>query len=402
MQTPELASPTCVIDEVNSLPPYSVSIMKHFQSLPDPRVVGRSHHLLLDIIATTICGVICGASTWEQVETYGNDHFAFLNTFLELPNGIPSHDTFNRVFRHLDSEAFGNCFVDWINAISKKLHLKTARWHAAIDGKTARHSFDHGSPKTALHLLTAWASENGFTLGQMAVDDKENEITGIPKLLEILDLEGAIVTIDAIGCQKKIAEKIREKDADYILAVKDNQPHLLEDVKGLFDKHAETPGAASNSSSHAEDSKGHGRKETRTCIVLNELDGIRGLDNWKDAKRVAVVHRKCWEGTEYSEEFRYYIGSYDGEAKDYLTYSRKHWGIENGQHYVLDVTFREDDNRMRKDHGPANLALVRRIALSLLNQEKSTRMTTPTKRLHACGNDDYLLQILAGLDQHLD
>jgi predicted transposase YbfD/YdcC len=383
-------------------PRISISFMKYFDSLPDHRVVGRSSHLLLDIIGITICAVICGAESWEQVETYGKDRHDFLKTVMALPNGIPSHDTFNRVFRYLNPKAFGQCFVDWINAISKKLHLTPARWHAAVDGKTARHSFDHGSPKSAMHLLTAWASENGFTLGQMAVEDKTNEITGIPKLLEILHLEGAVVTIDAMGCQKKIAEKIREKKADYILAVKDNQPNLLEDIQEKFDKHAENPGPESTYNTHEEKSKGHGRRETRTCIVLNDLEGIRGIGDWKDAKRIACVFRQCWEGDKYSEEFQHYLGSYDGMAKDYLAYSRKHWGIENGQHYVLDVTFREDDNRMRKDHGPENLALVRRIALSLLNQEKSTRMTTPTKRLHACGNDDYLLQILAGLDQHLD
>jgi predicted transposase YbfD/YdcC len=399
MESTGLLMPANLTGEVSPELPLSTSIMKHFESLRDPRVVGRSHHLLLDIIATTICAVICGADSWEKVETYGNDHYDFLKTFLALPNGIPSHDTFNRVFRHLDPEAFGTCFVDWMNAISKKLHLASVRWHAAIDGKTARHSFDYGSPKSALHLLTAWASENGFTLGQMAVDDKSNEITGIPKLLELLHLEGAIVTIDAMGCQKKIAEKIREKDADYILAVKENQPHLLEDIKELFDKHAESHGPTSSYSTHEEDSKGHGRKETRSCIVLNELEGIRGLGEWKDAKRVAFVFRQCWEGEKYSEECSYYLGSYDGRAKDYLAYSRKHWGIENGQHYVLDVTFREDDNRTRKGHGQENLALVRRIALSLLKQERSTRMSTPTKQFHACGNDEYLLKILAGFKE---
>ena len=380
-------------------PRISISFMKYFESLPDHRVIGRSSHLLLDIIGITICAVICGAESWEQVETYGKDRQDFLKTIMALPNGIPSHDTFNRVFRYLNPEAFGQCFADWINAISMKLHLTPGRWHAAVDGKTARHSFDHGSPKSAMHLLTAWASENGFTLGQMAVEDKTNEITGIPKLLEILYLERAVVTIDAIGCQKKIAEKVREKKADYILAVKGNQPHLFEDIKDKFDKHAESPGPESTYSTHEENSKGHGRRETRTCIVLNDLEGIREIGDWKDAKRVACVFRQCWEGDRYSEEFQHYLGSYDGMAKDYLAYSRKHWGIENGQHYILDVTFREDDNRTRKDHGPENIALVRRIALSLLSQEKSTKMTTPTKRLHACGNDDYLLKILSGLEE---
>jgi predicted transposase YbfD/YdcC len=375
-----------------------ISFLKHFESLRDPRVVGRSTHLLLDIIGITICAVICGADSWEQVETYAKDHYDFLKTLFVLPKGIPSHDTFNRVFRYLDAKAFGQCFADWINVISEKLHLKPIRWHAAIDGKTARHSFDFASPSSALHLLTAWASDNGFTLGQMAVDGKSNEITGIPKLLEILHLEGAIVTIDAIGCQKKIAEKVREKKADYIFAVKENHPHLYEDIKQLFEKHAENPGPASSYSRHEATSKGHGRKEIRTCIVLSDLKDIRDLAEWKDAKRVAMVLRQCWEGDKYSEEVRYFLGSYAGPAQEYLTYSRNHWGIENGQHYVLDVTFREDDNRTRKDHGPANLALIRRIALSLLHQEKSTKMTTPTKRLHACGNDDYLLTILGGLD----
>jgi predicted transposase YbfD/YdcC len=247
--------------------------------------------------------------------------------------------------------------------------------------------------------LTAWATDNEFTLGQMAVDEKSNEITGIPKLLEILYLERAIVTIDAIGCQKEIATKIREKEADYIFAVKDNQPRLFEDIKKRFDKHAECPGQESSFSTFTEDSNGHGRKERRTCIVLNDLKEIRGLAEWKDAKRIVMVLRECWEGGKYTEECRYFIGSYDGNAKDYLGYIRKHWGIENGQHYVLDVTFREDENRTRKGHGQENLALVRRIALSLLKQETSTRMSTPTKRLHACGSDEYLLKVLAGFKE---
>src|SRR6266536_2076802 len=388
---------------IRLIPPQPISLLDHFAPLPDHRVVGRTSHLLLDIIAISICACICGAESWEQVVTYANDHRAFLDTFLALPNGVPSHDTFNRVFRHLDPEAFNKCFVDWLNAVSARLHLGPLRWHAAVDGKTARHSFDSSTPKGALHLLTAWASENGFTLGQMAVGDKSNEITGIPKLLEILYLEGAVVTIDAIGCQKKIAAKVREKKADYIFAVKENQPHLYEDVMRLFEEHWQDPEAQEGKySAHEERSKGHGREEVRTCIVLNELEGIRGLDKWADAGRIAVVIRQCWEGDKYSVESRYFLGSYLGTAKDYLYYCRQHWGIENGQHYILDVTFREDDDRTRKDHGPENFALIRRIALTLLKQDKSTKMTTPTKRIHACGNDAYLHQILLGFNEQSD
>jgi predicted transposase YbfD/YdcC len=380
----------------SDLTPPPLSLLEHFAALPDPRVLGRSHHLLLDIIGITICAVISGAQSWEQVHTYGVDHHDFLATFLELPNGIPSHDTFNRVFRHLDPEAMAACFVDWINAISARLHLQPVRWHAAIDGKTARRSFNQKTPNDALHLLTAWASENGFTMGQLAVGDKSNEITGIPKLLEILHLEGAVVTIDAIGCQKKIAAKVREKKADYILAVKENQPHLHEDVVQRFLDHSDSPEPQGSYSSYEEPSKGHGRAEVRSCIVLNDLKEIRGIEHWVDAKRIALVYRECWEGGKCSEELRYYVGSLAGTAQEYLSYIRQHWGIENGQHYILDVTFREDDNRTRKDNGPENLALVRRIALSLLKQDKSKKMSTPTKRLHACGNDEYLRQLLMG------
>ena len=237
----------------------------------------------------------------------------------------------------------------------------------------------------------------------MAVDDKSNEITGIPKLLEILYLEGAVVTIDAIGCQKKIAAKVREKKADYIFAIKDNQPRLYEDVMRLFEVHCENPEAREGKySAHDEHSEGHGRREIRTCIVLNDLEGIRDLDKWADAGRIAIVIRQCWEGDKYSVESRYFLGSYQGTAKDYQYYCRQHWGIENGQHYVLDVTFREDDDRTRKDHGPENFALIRRIALSLLKQDKSTKMSTPTKRIHACGNDAFLLSLLNGLPDSAD
>lgn len=393
---PSTTSSPALPGTANGPAPRPLSLLEHFAALPDPRVVGRSHHLLLDVIGIAICAVISGANSWEQVHTYGVDHHDFLATFLELPNGIPAHDTFNRIFRHLDPEAFATCFVDWINAISARLHLQPIRWHAAVDGKTARRSFKNKSPNDALHLLTAWASDNGFTMGQLAVADKSNEITGIPKLLEILHLEGAVVTIDAIGCQKKIAAKVREKKADYILAVKENQPHLHEDVVQRFLDHSDSPEPEGTFSSHQEQSQGHGRKVVHCCIVLKDLRAIRGIDNWLDAKRIALVYRECWEGGKCSEELRYYLGSLEGTARDYLCYSRKHWGIENGQHYVLDVTFREDDNRTRKDHGPENLALVRRIALSLLHQDKSKKMTTPTKRLHACGNDEYLRQLLMG------
>jgi predicted transposase YbfD/YdcC len=393
---PSAALPRALAGTGTDQTPPPLSLLQHFTALPDPRVLGRSHHLLLDILGITICAVISGANSWEQVHTYGQDHHDFLATFLELPNGIPSHDTFNRVFRHLDPEAFATCFVDWINAISARLHLRPIRWHAAVDGKTARRSFNQKTPNDALHLLTAWASDNGFTMGQLAVAGKSNEITGIPKLLEILHLAGAVVTIDAIGCQKKIAAKVREKKADYILAIKENQPHLYEDVVQRFLDHSDSPAAEDSYSSHEEQSKGHGRHEVHSCIVLNDLQEIRGIDNWVDAKRIALVYRECWEGGKCSEELRYYLGSLEGKAEEYLSYCRKHWGIENGQHYVLDVTFREDDNRTRKDHGPENLALVRRIALSLLHQDKSKKMSTPTKRLHACGNDEYLRQILMG------
>jgi predicted transposase YbfD/YdcC len=383
---------------LSRFPPPPPGLVEAFAEIPDPRVTGRCAHRLRDIVVMAIAAVIAGAETWEDVADYAQAKRDWLTTFLELPNGIPSHDTFNRVFRLLKPEPFQECFLDWIEKVSEQLGMSPLRRHTAIDGKTARHSFDPSSAKGALHLLNAWAVENGIALGQIPINGKQNEITAIPKLLEMLDLEENVITIDAIGCQKEIAKQIKEGGGDYILQVKDNQPHLHEDIEAKFKKHQQQPGPEGSYSRCEEESHGHGRRERRICIVLNDLAGIRNLGMWVGLKRIIMVMRQCWEGEKYTEEVRYYIGSLEVKAPLYLYYTRRHWGIENGLHYVLDVTFREDASRVRKGHGQENLGLLRRIAITLLKQDKTEKRSIRRKRILARDNNDYLRRVLFGIN----
>jgi predicted transposase YbfD/YdcC len=368
------------------------SIFTHFADLKDPRLNRTRLHNLLDIVVIAIGAVICGADGWEDIAKYGRAKRQWLQTFLELPNGIPSHDTFRRVFCLLDPLAFLQCFQSWIDVLSAGLGIK----RVAIDGKTVRRSFDRASGKAALHLVSAWATEQHLVLGQVAVDSKSNEITAIPKLLELLDVSGAMVSIDAMGCQKEIAAKIRAAAGDYVLSVKDNQPNLLTDIQGCFEQGLDTDFEGLEHSYHEESYRGHGRTEKHCVHTILNPEGIRDQALWQDLKAITLVISERQEaGQEKTEEVRYYIGSRAATAKVYANSIRSHWGIENGLHWVLDVSFNEDQCRMRTEHSPENMALLRRLALCLLKKH-GCKGSVRGKRLQSGWNDQFLVEILGG------
>ncbi len=374
----------------------NASIETHFGSITDPRIERNKLHLLVDILTIAICASVCGADKWEDVEDFGKAKEAWFRTFLALPNGIPSHDTFNRVFNRLDPKEFQASFLSWINAASQLISGQVI----AIDGKVLRRSHDRGVGKSAIDMVSAWATENHLVLGQVKVDEKSNEITAIPQLLKALEISGCIITIDAMGCQKSIAEEIVDQGAEYILALKDNQGNLFEDVKLLFDDLEESEYKAYPFDYHITVNKGHGRIEIRECWTISEtttLSHLRGYADWKKLNTVSRIRAQRWIGDKKSCEDRYHIASVTG-ARKVLNAVRSHWGIENELHWSLDMTFDEDRSRVRKDYGAENLAVLRHIALNLLKQEKTSKRSVRGKRLLAGWNDDYLTKVLQGLD----
>jgi predicted transposase YbfD/YdcC len=369
---------------------HRVALVEHFAGLPDPRVPRTRRHELTDILVIAICAVICACESWEDIAAYGRAKAVWFRAFLSLPHGIPSHDTFRRVFNRLNPEAFQRCFRSWIAALSQAKGLK----QIAIDGKTLRRSFDRAAGKAALHLVSAWATENHLTLGQVAVDAKSNEITAIPKLLDLLDLTGAVVTIDAMGCQKEIAQQIRRGGGHYVLALKENQPLLYADVARCWAQALEDGRPGQDYERHETLDKGHGRTETRTCYLRRAPQGLHQAEQWPDLYALCLVCSERTVGHQTQTEVRYYLGSWPGTAAQYLGVIRSHWGIENSLHWVLDVTFHEDANRTRKEHGPENVALLRRLAVSLLKQDQTRSGSIHNKRLQAGWDDDYLLRVL--------
>jgi len=374
----------------------SASIEHHFGGLKDPRVDRTKRHKLLDVIVITICGVICGADDWVSIEQFGNAKLEWFREFLELPTGIPSHDTFGRIFARLDPEHFHTSFMNWIMAVSDI----TKGQVIAIDGKTLRRSHDKALGKGAIVMVSAWATANHLVLGQVKVNEKSNEITAIPELLRALDVSGCIITTDAMGCQKEIASLIVEEEADYVLALKENHGQLYEDVKLLFDDLAASQYSAYSHDMERTVNKGHGRLETRWCWAISDpliVQALRGTKDWKKLRSVVKVQAKRNDGQKVTVEDRYYLSSLDGDAQRLLAATRTHWGIENSLHWVLDIAFREDESRVRKGYGAQNLATVRHIALNLLKQDKTAKIGIKNKRLKAGWDEKYLLRVLAGL-----
>jgi predicted transposase YbfD/YdcC len=366
------------------------AIRKCFEGVPDPRVVGRCDHLLIDILTISLLAVICGADDWTDIEVFGRVREAWLREFLELPEGIPSHDTFRRVFELLDRNQFAAGLLQWTQALQEATDSKLV----AIDGKTLRRSHRKRGGLSALHLVTAWSTENGLTLGQYATEDKSNEITAIPELLKLLSLEGCTVTIDAMGCQKEIAAEIRTGKADYVLAVKENQPHLYEDLVQHFQDVLEEEHSLPARQHHATEEKGHGRQEQRFYYSTPVPAELRNREAWRDIQSVGcAIGSTLREGRE-TGLVRYFISSLKPDAKRSGKAVRNHWGIENSQHWVLDVTFREDDCRQQDRNGAANLASVRRLAISLLRQDKTITRGAKAKRMVAALDPTYLLRVL--------
>jgi predicted transposase YbfD/YdcC len=365
------------------------SIAELFADLPDPRLDRNKRHRLDDILTIALCAVLSGADTWAEVEFYGRCKEPFLRRFLALPHGIPSHDTFNRVFALLDPRAFAECFGRWMTAVAAATGLVPV----AIDGKAVR-SAPRPTASGRLHLVTAWATANGVALGQQAVADGSNEVAAIPELLRLLDLTGTLVTLDAAGCQRENARLIRERQGHYLLAVKGNQPALFEAVRAVVDRACEADFAGVQFDQHEAVEDGHGRHEERYVTVIREPDGLPGA--WPDVAAVVLVGReRVAKGTAASTT-HYYVTSYPGTAAQLAGWVRGHWGIENGLHWVLDVAFREDESRTRAGHAGANLAMLRRVAVSLLKRA-GDHGSIQTRRLMAAWDDDYLLTALRGI-----
>ena len=360
------------------------AFQEHFKNLNDPRVERTRKHPLINIVFIAVCGVLSGANSFAAIEEFGLDRRTWFARFLDLTNGVPSDDTFARVLARLDPGAFERCLLSWIRAVQEVTENRLI----AIDGKTLRGSYDRRDGKAAIHMVSAWASENKLSLGQVVVDEKSNEITAIPELLRLLDVSGALVTIDAMGCQKEIADLIREGKGDYVLAVKQNQPTLYEQVEEAVGAGLEQD--ASDLDEHRTVEVGHGRQETRTYVVFPAPETVDPDGAWRDLSAVgmAITGSSDTQGR-CRLEARYYILSVLLSAARFAGAVRGHWSIENNLHWQLDVSFREDQCRVRTDHAPANLSVIRRFALGLLKRETSCRRGIETKRLKCAASDAY-------------
>ena len=365
------------------------SLKKHFRALKDPRVVGRTHHLLLDLIVMAICGVIGNCDDWPDIALFARQRESWFKRFLKLPGGVPSHDTFERVFAALDPRAFERCCLAWLRDVADLVGVG----HIAIDGKTLCGSA--GAALGPLHLVSAWATQAHLVLGQVAVDGKSNEITAIPQLLELLDLHGALVTIDAIGCQKAIATKIVAGGGDYVLVVKANQEHLLQDIQETVTRALDGELPAGKVRTHTTREQGHGRQEERSCVVIQSVAGIRDRRAWPQLTTVGMCRRERTVNGQSSTEVCYFIGSRRMAARRYAQALRSHWGIENNLHWQLDVSFHEDANRIENRHGAANCALLRKLALALLKQHPR-KDSLARKRKAAALDPAFLAETLAG------
>jgi predicted transposase YbfD/YdcC len=370
-----------------------ITIADHFAAMSDPRIERSKLHKLIDIITIAICAVISGADTWVDIEMYGDAKYKWLKKFLELPHGIPSHDTFARVFAWINLKQFQECFLCWVKSISKI----TDNQIVAIDGKTLRHSYDEADEKAAIHMVSAWATSQKLVLGQVKVGEKSNEITAIPELLKVLDLNGCIVTIDAMGCQREIVKLIKERGGDYVITLKKNQGSLYSRVEDVFKQAVLIKYQGFEHNVYQSREVGHGRREIRHYTTLSDIKTlVDSEDKWAGLMTVGRVDYVRTIKGEPKLETRYYISSLAINAQKFAEYVREHWQIENSLHWVLDVQFNEDDYRIRKDNSPENFAVLRHIAHNLLNQEKSLKVGVKRKRNRAGWDDDYLFKVLFG------
>ena len=367
-----------------------ITLLEHFAKLTDPRIDRTKDHKLIDILAIAICGMLCGADNWVAMEQYGNAKEEWLKQFLELPNGIPSHDTISRVFARLDPVEFEECFRNWVKSIAQLIPGEIVN----IDGKTAKHSGSKNKGKKAIHLVNAWASEQKLVLGQTKVRSKSNEITAIPELIKVLELSGCLVTIDAMGTQTKIAQLIQDKGADYCLALKGNHQYLHERVVDLFEQAEAHDWSEIEHDFHRTINKGHGRTEIRRHWTMPVTEIFFEKEKWAGLQSIGLIEsvRKIDGKTKTNK--RYYLNSFHSDAQLLANAARSHWGVENNVHWLLDVAFGEDDCPVHSDHAPENLSQLRKISLNLLSQEKTAKIGVANKRLKAAWDNKYLAKIL--------
>ena len=367
-------------------------IMEHFGSIPDPRIDRKKLHKLHDIIFITIAATICGIDTWEEIEEWAEIREDWLKTILELPNGIPSHDTINRVFSLIDPQCFQQCFVEWVKSVSRITEGQVI----SIDGKRLCNSGEGGA-KSMIHMVSAWSNANNMVLAQRKVEDKSNEITAIPALLDMLYIKGCLITIDAMGCQKTIAKAITDKSADYILAVKENQGHLLDDIKEAFNSQTAIK-------QHTQKDVGHGRIERRTCSIITNTEWVCDEQEWANLHTlIRIESERMFKATGLTEkQTRYYISSKQADAAVFNSAVREHWGIENKLHWILDVAFGEDKSNKRAGHAAENYSFVSKIALNLLKQHDdhrgAKRVSIKTRRKKSSWSKDYLMAVLQGVN----
>lgn len=370
----------------------SDSFVTYFEQVEDPRRQAGLRHPLLDIFFIAICAIIAGADDWVAIERFGNAKINWLKKYLPLKHGIPSHDVLGTVFGMLDPEQFAEAFTNWMKAVAEVSDV------IALDGKTIRHSFDKTADKAPIHVVSAWCAKNHLILGQVKVDDKSNEITALPKLIQLLAVKDCLVTIDAMGCQTEIAEQIVAQGGDYLLAVKKNQPHLYEDIEHLFKHATEENFKAIGFDSTRTVDKQHGRLEIRECQLISDkswLDYLRNRTDWKNLTCVVkVTATRSTEREKENLESRYYISSRSLTAEEALEATRSHWGVENNVHWILDVVFDEDASRIRTGHAQQNLALMRRIAINMLNSEKKSRQSLKGKRQLAGWDESFLERVV--------
>ncbi|MEI2582712.1 MULTISPECIES: ISAs1 family transposase [unclassified Scytonema] len=369
-----------------------ITIADHFALMEDPRIDRTKRHNLIDILTIALCAVICGADSWVAIELYGCTKYEWLKTFLELPNGIPSHDTFARVFALVDSQQFQSCFLNWI----KSIEIKTDGEVVAIDGKTLCGSHDRSSNQSAIQMVSAWATTNKLVLGQVKVDEKSNEITAMPELIKVLELSGCIVTIDAIGCQKEIVKLISQQNADYVITLKKNQGNLYDEVEQLFKAEISKGFQDFQHSTYKTEEHGHGRHEIRHYAMLSGIQSRLDPDLvWSNFNSIGMVESVRQVDGKTTVETRYFISSLADNAKEFANSVRSHWGIENSLHWVLDVALKEDDCRIRKDNAPQNFAVMRQIAVNLLGKEKRVKRGVKNKQFLAAMDNKYLERVLS-------
>lgn len=394
METPTTPTTPTTTTTPTPTPTPTTTIMEHFRKIKDPRVERTKRHQLIEMIIIAICAVISGAEGWEDIARYGKAKQEWLKTFLKLEHGIPCDDTFRRVFRRIKPAEFAACFHSWITDVKEASKGEII----AIDGKQLRRSFDRASSKAAIHMVSAWAKTNRLVLGQLKVAEKSNEITAIPKLLDMLEIAGCIVTIDAMGCQKDIAAKIIDKEADYVLALKANQGKLYQDTELFFRVATQLKFNKINHKVLHTKEYSHGREEVRSVwsVSVTEpyLAALISTEQWKNFNSVTMVKSQRTIGDKTTTETRYYISSIKASARKIGNAIRGHWSIENSLHWVLDVAFNEDSSRIRIDHAPENFAVLRHIALNLLTKDLSSKFGIKAKRKKAGWDDDYLLKIL--------